>query len=139
MDSNQASTISKTATGRSEAASSPSYKEKLKPGSYDLKPPKTILVYCKAFDDGILPLFLELFNYIVDKYPDTEVYVDRWVIDAVKGSSEKVPTLFQNMDENERRSMDLIITLGGDGTILWASKQFHQWYMPPVVSFALGS
>lgn len=35
--------------------------------------------------------------------------------------------------------MDFIITLGGDGTILWASKQFHQGYMPPLVSFALGS
>lgn len=35
--------------------------------------------------------------------------------------------------------MDCIITLGGDGTILWASKQFHQGYMPPLVSFSLGS
>lgn len=35
--------------------------------------------------------------------------------------------------------IDLIITLGGDGTILWASKQFHGSYIPPLLCFALGS
>lgn len=35
--------------------------------------------------------------------------------------------------------IDFIITLGGDGTILWASKQFYQNYIPPLISFAHGS
>ena len=60
------------------------------------------------------------------KYPDVDIYVDRWVIDAIKSTDghadDKVPCLFQNADEEERRQMDFIITLGGDGTILWASK-----------------
>ena len=60
-----------------------------------------------------------------DKYPDVDIYVDRWVIDAIKkedNPDQRIPCLFQNMDEEERREMDFIITLGGDGTILWASK-----------------
>jgi len=33
--------------------------------------------------------------------------------------------MFENKDEKDREYIDFIITLGGDGTILWASKQFH--------------
>lgn len=81
----------------------------------------------------------DFYSYLKGKYPDVDVYVDRWVIDAVKTETDTLPLLFQNSDEAERRQMDLIIALGGDGTILWASKQFHQGYMPPLVSFSLGS
>ena len=30
--------------------------------------------------------------------------------------------IFENTGEDVRKTIDLIITLGGDGTILWASK-----------------
>ncbi len=43
------------------------------------------------------------------------------------------------MTEEEKRQFEYILTLGGDGTILWASKQFNGDYIPPLVSFAHGS
>jgi len=46
---------------------------------------------------------------------------------------------FKNQDEGERKKIDYIITLGGDGTILWASKQFANNYIPPMICFAHGS
>ena len=46
--------------------SHPSFKEKLRPGKYNLERPRKILVYCKAFDDEIIPLFLQLFKYVID-------------------------------------------------------------------------
>lgn len=41
-------------------------------------------------------------------------------------------------DEN-KNVIDYIITLGGDGTILWAAKQFNTGPMPPLITFAQGS
>jgi NAD kinase len=36
------------------------------------------------------------------------------------------PKVFVNDGEKSREQIDFIITLGGDGTILWASKQFRK-------------
>ena len=38
-----------------------------------------------------------------------------------------------------RPLIDYIITLGGDGTLLWAAKQFNTCEMPPLITFAQGS
>ena len=43
------------------------------------------------------------------------------------------------LTEDFRRSINFIITLGGDGTILWASKQFSGDYVPPLITFDQGS
>ena len=32
------------------------------------------------------------------------------------------PDLYENKDEETRKNIDFIVTLGGDGTILWAAK-----------------
>ena len=50
-----------------------------------------------------------------------------------------LPGIFRNESSEARASVDYIITLGGDGTVLWASKQFNKEYFPPVFAFALGS
>ena len=43
------------------------------------------------------------------------------------------------MDDVFRSSIDFIVTLGGDGTILWAAKQFNGDIIPPLVTFEQGS
>jgi NAD kinase len=57
----------------------------------------------------------------------------------LKEADDNPLNVFINKDEEARKSIDLIVTLGGDGTILWASKQFHGNYSPPFVCFSLGS
>ena len=37
------------------------------------------------------------------------------------------------------KSINRVITLGGDGTILYAVKMYYNQRMPPVISFAMGS
>ena len=32
-------------------------------------------------------------------------------------------------------TIDHIITMGGDGTVLWASRQFHGHHCPPMITF----
>ena len=88
------------------------------------------------------------------KFPNINVYTDDWVLDEVERikADEKceeslddlcdvdyAPNIFVNSGEDVRKSIDFIVTLGGDGTILWASKQFSRCYFPPLISFAHGS
>lgn len=35
---------------------------------------------------------------------------------------ERKPSIFLNNDDAERDNIDFIIVMGGDGTVLWASK-----------------
>lgn len=37
------------------------------------------------------------------------------------------------------KSIDLVATLGGDGTLLWACKTMGSHSVPPVIPFAFGS
>jgi NAD+ kinase len=61
-----------------------------------------------------------------------EVYVE-------KSCSEEFEDLTVFDESNESQNMiDLIVCLGGDGTILHANTFFKQ-SMPPVMSFSLGS
>lgn len=77
---------------------------------------------------------------------------DEWLLEALRKLKEAkderntavinkgiFPKLFKNTSEEDRKQIDFIITLGGDGTILWAAKQFNGEYVPPLISFAHGS
>lgn len=45
----------------------------------------------------------------------------------------------ETFSEECKRQINFIVTLGGDGTILWASKQFSGSYVPPLITFDQGS
>lgn len=83
------------------------------------------------------PIF---FRFIQKNYPEVEIYVEMLVLDGLKKINKdlKLPLLFVNNEESLRK-IEYIITLGGDGTILWATKMFHGDYIPPLISFSHGS
>jgi len=73
-------------------------------------------------------------------------FVEQWLIDKVKEQLKTSPDLginiehlqlFSNKDEELKKKISYMITLGGDGTILYGSKQFTGPYIPLVVSFAM--
>ena len=114
------------------------------------QPKKTanrIMVYCKPYDNDVVISFVKLHQYFQENQPGIEILVDDWMIPEIerelrrqgKPILKKQPTIFINDGEAARRSVDFIITLGGDGTILWASKQFRRDYFPPLVAFSHGS
>ena len=89
--------------------------------------PKKVLFYCKPFDASIITDFVEIYTFIQENFNHIQVFVDEWVIKEIKENTElkmpKIwPTVFVNKGDEERRQIEFIITLGGDGTILWASK-----------------
>lgn len=104
--------------------------------------PKKVLIFCKPWDDEVLEHFVKLVNFINVEFSHLEILVEQWVIEAVKENNYnliKLPSFFNNAGPKEREEIDYIITLGGDGTILWACKQFHETYIPPLITFSHGS
>ena len=85
----------------------------------------------------IYPIF---YRFIQKNYPEVEIFVEMFVLDGLKKINKdlKLPLLFVNNEES-LRIIEYIITLGGDGTILWATKMFHGDYIPPLISFSHGS
>ncbi|KAG8773441.1 NADH kinase pos5 [Ceratobasidium sp. 428] len=59
----------------------------------------------------------------------------------VEAASVKKPVGVEGYDPRkpDRPEIDLIITLGGDGTILHASSMFNTGPVPPVLSFSMGT
>ena len=45
----------------------------------------------------------------------------------------------KDLNEVETRTINAIITIGGDGTILWANKYFKYGDIPPIIAFAMGT
>ncbi|CDW83877.1 nad kinase-like [Stylonychia lemnae] len=76
------------------------------------------------------------------------VYVEQWLIDKLKeyqNENKNVDLriedlyIFSIKNDDELKTIKYLITLGGDGTILYAAKQFHGDYIPPIISFTMGS
>jgi NAD kinase len=78
------------------------------------------MVYCKPFDPEVTKSFIKLFRFIQQNYPKIQIFVENWLLNEIK--HEFIPLAFENLGEQARKEIDCIITLGGDGTILWASK-----------------
>ncbi|KAK2500591.1 hypothetical protein MC885_019181, partial [Smutsia gigantea] len=90
------------------------------------KPPKSVLVIKKIRDSSLLQPFKELCVYLSEEN-NMIVYVEKKVLED--------PAI---VNDDSFGSIDFIICLGGDGTLLYASSLF-QGSVPPVMAFHLGS
>lgn len=108
------------------------------------KPPKSVLVVKKLHDSSLLQPFKELCAYLTEEN-DMIVYVEKKVLedpaivsDGHFGPVKKKFCTFREDYDDISNQIDLIICLGGDGTLLYASSLF-QGSVPPVMAFHLGS
>ncbi|XP_021375491.1 NAD kinase-like isoform X3 [Mizuhopecten yessoensis] len=108
------------------------------------KPPLTVLVVKKLFDDGALTAFLNLVQWLV-KVKNMLVYCESSVLeDSILKVDDKFKEIqnklqiFNGEKDDLTNKVDFIICLGGDGTLLYASSLF-QMSVPPVMAFNLGS
>ncbi|TQV99252.1 NAD+ kinase [Cordyceps javanica] len=129
---------------------------------------KSILILTKLYDQDLIPNTRELASwllsldrnvkyivYIQDKLRDNKKFnVDGLISDICRRNMAEDPSLdweqahedvkkrLRSWDEDMCRTrphiFDFVITLGGDGTVLYASWLFQR-IVPPVLSFALGS
>ncbi|XP_062848925.1 NAD kinase b isoform X2 [Trichomycterus rosablanca] len=108
------------------------------------KPPQNILVIRKIRDETLLEPFKELCTFLIQN-KGLSVFVEKKVVeDAVliqdqsfSHIREQLCTFREGFDDISD-CIDLIVCLGGDGTLLYASSLFQN-SVPPVMAFHLGS
>ncbi|CAM9939459.1 NAD kinase-like isoform X1 [Lampetra planeri] len=108
------------------------------------KPPLSVLVIKKIGDAKLLDFFRELCAFLMEE-KHMIVYIEKKVLEdpLLEGLESFVPirrklcTFREGYDDISDR-IDLIICLGGDGTLLYASSLFQE-SVPPVMAFHLGS
>uniref|UniRef100_H2ZGQ4 NAD(+) kinase n=1 Tax=Ciona savignyi TaxID=51511 RepID=H2ZGQ4_CIOSA len=102
------------------------------------KPPDTVLVI-KRIDNETNSQFIALVTWLMETSNIT-VYVEEKLLKNAQlksdvGFQQKFNKLKSNFSPNK---IDMVICLGGDGTLLYAASLF-QYSMPPVVAFHSGS
>lgn len=109
---------------------------------------RSVMVVTKARDNSLIYLTRDLVYWLMATHNVT-VYVDSKLEKSKRFNShglvKKHPsfkTLLKywdpDMTNNNPEQFDLVITLGGDGTVLYVGGLF-QHIVPPVMSFSLGS
>ncbi|KAI1881169.1 hypothetical protein AGOR_G00252880 [Albula goreensis] len=108
------------------------------------KPPVNVLVIRKIRDETLLQPFKELCRFLIQE-KQLVVYVEKKAVeeaallkDETFGSIRNQLCTFREGYDDISDCIDLIICLGGDGTLLYASSLF-QASVPPVMAFHLGS
>ncbi|KAL8984974.1 MAG: hypothetical protein Q9205_001205 [Flavoplaca limonia] len=112
---------------------------------------KTIFLLTKAHDSDLIGLTRDITEWLLSKERDTlyTIYVENTLehnrVFDVQGLISKDPShegrlKYWNNElcKKQPHLFDFAITLGGDGTLLYASWLFQR-IVPPVLSFALGS
>lgn len=127
---------------------------------------KTIFILTKVYDQDLIPKTRELTRWLLDKSRPVPfvVYVqdqlrtnkkfdvgrllddlaeshagDGADLDATRHALERRLRYWdEDMCRSRPHTFDFVITLGGDGTVLYASWLFQR-IVPPILSFALGS
>lgn len=109
----------------------------------------SVMIITKARDNSLIFLTRELASWLLKESKHTTVYVDfhlkkskRFCADTVAASAvngeQRLKFWNKAVVTHNPNLFDFVITLGGDGTVLYASTMFQR-AVPPIMSFSLGS
>ncbi|XBW37877.1 hypothetical protein QEN19_003452 [Hanseniaspora menglaensis] len=118
---------------------------------------QNILIVTKHYDDSLIFITSELIEHLLVKYPNIFIYLEEKMfyknenleldeifhkccmkIENNENINHRVKYYDQQFIQENDNLIDLVITLGGDGTVLYVSNIFQK-NVPPVMSFSLGS
>uniref|UniRef100_A0A2P2L4S6 NAD(+) kinase n=1 Tax=Rhizophora mucronata TaxID=61149 RepID=A0A2P2L4S6_RHIMU len=103
--------------------------------------PQTVLIMTKPNSISVRILCLEMVRWLRE-HKNLNIYVEPRVRSELLMESSYFSFVQTWKYEQEisflHTKVDLVVTLGGDGTVLWAASMF-KGPVPPVVSFSLGS
>ena len=109
--------------------------------------PETILIIKKIGDKEVTEKFVELCTYLIkESGRDLTVIVESGVVEEVRAKeydeSREVLERLKSWTEDDQKyvlsTVDLIICIGGDGTLLYTSTLFPE-AIPPIMAFHMGS
>ncbi|KAF9783690.1 ATP-NAD kinase-like domain-containing protein [Thelephora terrestris] len=96
-----------------------------------IEPPKNILLVNKLRTPPVLEALDAFLRHIHEQHPTVKIFAED------KPDLPSGVNIWSPGPESEK--IDLVITLGGDGTILHASSLFKSGAVPPVLSFSMGT
>ncbi|KAK0636400.1 ATP-NAD kinase-like domain-containing protein [Bombardia bombarda] len=106
------------------------------------QPPRNILLMPKLHAPKVIVSAIEFAKHIHANYPDLNLVFESHIADTIH---DALPfpiytTPSANCSFHLARKVDLITTMGGDGTILRAASLFsNQNIVPPILSFSMGT
>ena len=105
--------------------------------------PPMVFVLKKAWGEEINPPFIQLVTWLINE--EVDVIVENAIIEEEGlascpgyGEIKNSLNVFNEKDEKQIDNIDFICSLGGDGTLLYASSLFQK-FMPPILAFNFGS
>lgn len=104
------------------------------------RPPESVLLVQKRDDARVQAAMAEILAFLSTHYPHLRLIVEPHT--AREQSQFPNLTVFNEITDSAVKLLDntdLVITLGGDGTVLHASQLFSRSECPPVLCFSLGS
>lgn len=110
---------------------------------------RNLIIVTKLKDIFLYYLTRELVEWIIVNFPKIDIYVESVLENDAKFNAadickdcncgeSRIKYWTQDFVENNDLFFDLVITMGGDGTVLFVSTLFQK-HVPPVLSFSLGS
>eukprot|EP00252_Welwitschia_mirabilis_P025954 TRINITY_DN8302_c0_g1_i1.p1 TRINITY_DN8302_c0_g1~~TRINITY_DN8302_c0_g1_i1.p1 ORF type:complete len:534 (+),score=96.31 TRINITY_DN8302_c0_g1_i1:449-2050(+) len=103
-------------------------------------PPQSVVILTKPNSTSVRETCKEMIRWLKEE-KKVNIYVEGHVKGELLEHSEYY-SFVQTWEKDEVASLhekiDIVITLGGDGTILWAASMF-KGPVPPIVPFSLGS
>lgn len=103
--------------------------------------PQTVLILTKPNSASVSILCAEMIRWLKE-HKKLNFFVEPRVREELLTESDYYNFVQTWKDDNEilllHMKVDLVVTLGGDGTVLWAASMFRG-PVPPVVPFSLGS
>ncbi|KAF5320901.1 hypothetical protein D9619_001949 [Psilocybe cf. subviscida] len=94
------------------------------------KPPKNILIVNKLRTQPVILAIAAFLEHVHERYPGVRVFHE---------DRDDIPHGAEIWKPDNSQKIDLVVTLGGDGTILHASSLFSADAVPPVLSFSMGT
>lgn len=105
-------------------------------GSHSLKwitPPRTILLVKKANDSRTLEAARRIIAHIRSTSDAFRVLVEENVVTELGNAKAEM------LSEESKSAIDLVITLGGDGTALHVASLFAKGAVPPMLGVSMGN
>lgn len=112
---------------------------------------KTVFLVTKAHDESLISLTRKVTQWLLSNQRDTQyvVYIEKrlethpdfaaWQLEEEEPSAKRRLKYWDQKSALDNPHLfDFVITLGGDGTVLYTSWLFQR-IVPPVLSFSLGS
>lgn len=113
-------------------------------------PPTNVYIAKKPWEPSVHEAMIEFINHLHKEYPSINIIVNQEVADELikeyedpketcKFDSTINHIIYTGKNEDIVDKTELMVTLGGDGTILHGVSLFLNVNVPPVLSFAMGT